>query len=60
MKEACDKNKVCTAVFTGFFKEFDSLKHDLVIAKLHFFDFDPKPIRVMPAYLNDMVIYHKS
>ena len=55
MKEARDKNKVCTAVLTDLRKAFDCLKHDLLIAKLHAFGFDCKSIRVMHAYLNNKV-----
>ena len=42
MKKACDKNKVCPAVLTDLTKVLDSLKHDLLIAKLHAFGFHCK------------------
>ena len=34
-------------------KAFDCLKHDLLLAKLHAFDFHYKSLRVMYAYLNN-------
>ena len=55
MKEDRDKNKVCAAVLTDLSKAFDFLKHDLLLAKLHAFGFDFKPLRVMDAYLNSRV-----
>ena len=55
IKEARDKKKVCTAIFTDLSKAFGCLKHDLLIAKLHAFGFDYKSLRVMYAYLNNRV-----
>ena len=55
MKEAYNKNKVCTAVLTDLTKAFDCLKHDLLIAKLHAFGFNYKSFKVMLAYLNNRV-----
>ena len=55
MKETRDKNKVCAAVLTDLSKAFDCLKHDLLIVKLHAFDFDYKSLRVVYAYLNNRV-----
>ena len=40
MKEARDKNLVCTAVLTDLTKVFDCFKHDLFGEKLHAFGFD--------------------
>ena len=55
MKGARDKNKVCTAVLTDLSKAFDSLKHDLLIEKLHAFVFDYKSLRFMYAYFINRV-----
>ena len=55
MKEARDKNNVCAAVLTDLSKAFDCLNHDLLIAKLHTFDFNCNSLRVMYAYLNSRV-----
>ena len=55
MKEARDKNKVCTALLTDHSKAFDCVKHDLLIAKLHAFGFDCKSLGVIYKYLNNRV-----
>ena len=55
MKEDQDNNKPCSAVLTDFTKAFDCLLHDFLIAKLRAFGFDLKSLRVIHAYLNDMI-----
>ena len=39
-------------VVTDLSKAFDCILHDLLLAKLHAFDFDLKSLRVIHAYLN--------
>lgn len=57
MKEACDKNKVCAAILTDLSKALTllTLKHDLLIAKLHACGFYYKSLIVMLEYLNNSV-----
>ena len=55
MKEARDNNKVCAAVHTDLSKAFDCLLQDLLIAKLHAFNFDLKSLRVIHADLNNRI-----
>ena len=55
MKEARDNNKVCVAVLIDLSKAFDCLLYDLLIAKLHAFDFDLKSLKVIHGYLNDII-----
>ena len=55
VKEARDKNKVCSAVVTDLTKAFDCLKHDFIIAKLHSFDFDYKSLSGKYASVNNRV-----
>ena len=55
MKEARDNNKVCAVVLTDLSKAFDCLLYDLLIAKLHAFDFDLKSLKVIHGYLNDII-----
>ena len=55
MKEARDNNKVRAAVHADLSKAFDCLLQDLLIAKLHAFNFDLKSLRVIHADLNNRI-----
>ena len=55
MKEAQDNKKLCAAVLTDLSKAFDCLLQDLLIAKLHAFNFDLKSLRVIHADLNNRI-----
>ena len=55
MKEARVTTKYALQSLLISRKEFDCLLHDLLIAKLHAFGFDLKSLRVIHAYLNDMI-----
>ena len=46
-------NGVCGALLTDLSKAFDCLPHELMIAKLYAYDFDPKALRFMTKYLNN-------
>ena len=49
MNSAQDNRKVCAAVLTDVSKAFDCILNDLLIAKLHDFDFDFKSLKVIFA-----------
>ena len=53
MMEPHDGNKVYTAVLLNFSKIFHCLLHNLLIAKLHLFDY--KSLAVVHTYLSDRV-----
>lgn len=55
MREAHDKSEVFAADFIGLAKALDWLKHDLLIAKLHLFDFNFKYLKIKNAYWSNKV-----
>ena len=55
MKEACDKDKMCTAVLTDLSKAFDCLKHVLLIDNVHALGFNYRSRSAIYAYRSKIV-----
>ena len=51
-KEALDKGNPVSAIFMNLSKAFDTLNHDLLIAKLEAYDFSAKSLSYIHSYLN--------
>ena len=51
-KEALDKGNSVTAIFMDLFKAFDTLNHDLLIAKLEAYGFSVNSLYYIHSYLN--------
>ena len=47
-----DENKIVSATLMGLSKAFDSLPHDLLMAKLEAYGLDSKTLKHMPSYLS--------
>ena len=52
-KNAVDKGKVFGALVTDLSKAFDSLSHDLLIAKLHAYGFSLPALKLVHSYLSN-------
>ena len=52
-KNASDKKGYGEAVLMGFFKAFDTLNHDLFIAKLHAYCFSEESLQFIKSYLTN-------
>ena len=52
-KKSVDKGKTFAALLTDFFKAFDSLPHDLLIATLNAYGFSLSAARLMQSYLSN-------
>ena len=50
-KEALDKGNSVSAIFMDLFKAFDTLNHDLLIAKLEAYGFSAKSLSYIHSYL---------
>ena len=50
-KKGLDKGGKCGALMTDLSKAFDCLLHDLLIAKLHAYDFEVDSLRLIYSYL---------
>ena len=53
IKKALDNNRSCGAVFTDLSKAFDCIRHDLLIAKLHAYNFDNSALNLINSYLTN-------
>ena len=51
-KEASDKSSSASAIFMDLSKAFDTLNHDLLIAKLEVYGFSAKSLSYIHSYLN--------
>ena len=52
-KKVLDKGNSVSAINMGLSKTFNSLYHDLLIAKLEAYGFSTKPVYYMHSYLNN-------
>ena len=52
-KLSLDRSANCGILFTDLSKAFDSLSHELLIAKLDSYGFDYLSLKLMHSYLND-------
>ena len=52
-KKAIDNNKKAGAVLTDLSKAFDSLNHELLLAKLEAYGFDQSSLNFVHSYLTD-------
>ena len=52
-KEALDKGKSVGAIFTDLYKAFDTLNHDLLIAKLEVYSFSENSPNYIQTYLRN-------
>ena len=52
-KEALDKGKSVGAIFINLSKAFDTLNHDLSIAKLEAYGFSENPLNYIQSYLHN-------
>ena len=50
-RKSLDNKGYCGAVLMNLSKVFDTLNHDLLIAKLHAYGFDIKPLKLLHSYL---------
>ena len=50
-RKCLDENKVVGAVLLDLSKDFDSLPHDLLIAKLHAYGFSNETLMLLVSYL---------
>ena len=53
LKSALDKNEYCGTLLTDLSKAFDCVKHDLLIAKLHAYNFDYGALTLINSYLSE-------
>ena len=53
IKKTLDRNGVAGALFTDLSKAFDSIQHDLLIAKLHAYGFNTKSLQLINNYLSN-------
>ena len=52
-KEAVDKGENVSALFLDPSKAFDTINHDLLLAKLRAYGFSPNSLKLMHRYLNN-------
>ena len=52
-KNAVDKGKCFGALLTDLSKAFDCLSHELLIAKLHAYDFELSALKLIQSYLSN-------
>ena len=52
-KKALDRHNTAGALLTDLSKAFDSINHDLLIAKLEEYGFDPLSLQLIQSYLSD-------
>ena len=55
-KESLDKGKSFGAIFMGLFKAFDTLNHDLLIAKLEGYGFSENLLNYIQSYLRTVML----
>ena len=53
MKRALDNRECCSILFTDLSKAFDCVKHDLLIAKMHAYNFDHSALALIYSYLSE-------
>ena len=53
MKSALDNRECCGILFTDLSKAFDCVKHDLLIAKMHAYNFDHNALALIYSYLSE-------
>ena len=53
-KRALDKGENVCTIFMDFLKAFDSINHDLLLAKLRAYEFSENALKVMCSYLVHM------
>ena len=53
LKRALDEKGSCGALFTDLSKAFDCMRHDLLIAKLHAYNFDASALKLINSYLTN-------
>ena len=52
-KKAVDKGECVSALFLDLSKVFDTINHDLLLAKLKAYGFLPNALKLMHSYLNN-------
>ena len=52
-KKAIDKGECVSELFLDFSKAFDTIIHDLLLAKLKAYGFSPNALKLMHSYLNN-------
>ena len=52
-KKAVDNGVYVSALFLDFSKAFDTINHDLLLAKLKAYGFSPNALKLMHSYLNN-------
>ena len=57
-KKALDKHGYAGVVITDLSKAFDTINHDLLLAKLHAYGFEKKALKLIYSYLNNR--WHKT
>ena len=57
-KKALDRHGYARAIVTDLSKAFDTINHDLLIAKLHAYGFEIRALKLIYSYLHD--IWHKT
>ena len=52
-KKAVDKGEYTSALFMDLSKAFDTINHDLLLAKLKTYGFSQSPVKLMHSYLKN-------
>ena len=52
-KKALDKGEYVSALFMDLSKAFDTINHDLLIAKLKAYNFSKEAVTIMKSYLKN-------
>ena len=52
-KKAVDNGEYVRALFLDLSKVFDTINHDLLLAKLKAYGFSPNPLKLMHSYLDN-------